>query len=199
MSEVSCVSSSAVVGADERNLISIDSGLGTIRPPLSGTGAGDDQIVHVTDTAKESYDDTVFSLAKAFLNIDSMTHKKLQKLCYYAKAWYLALYDTNLIGEAFEAWVHGAVQPALYHKYKAYGFSEIPKSIDTSGVPEEYLSFAREVYESYGILSGDELERLNHQEEPWIKARGSARPWERCNNTISETDMKNYYRKMMSS
>ena len=29
----------------------------------------------------------VFDLADAFLCIDSMTHKKLQKLCYYAKAW----------------------------------------------------------------------------------------------------------------
>ena len=27
----------------------------------------------------------IFDLANAFLNIDSMTHKKLQKLCYYAK------------------------------------------------------------------------------------------------------------------
>ena len=39
----------------------------------------------------------VLLLARAFLSIDSMTHKKLQKLCFYAKAWYLALYDENII------------------------------------------------------------------------------------------------------
>ena len=65
----------------------------------------------------------IFDLAEAFLSISSMTHKKLQKLCYYAKAWYLALYDENIVSEPFEAWVHGAVQPELYQKYKSYGFS----------------------------------------------------------------------------
>lgn len=136
----------------------------------------------------------IYALAKAFLCISSMTHKKLQKLCYYAKAWYLALYNRNIIEEQFEAWVHGAVQPDLYHRYRVYGFSDIPKETDQSHIPEEYLSFAREVYASYGHLSGDDLERLNHSEMPWIKARGDCAPWEKCNNTISEESMRDYYR-----
>ena len=102
----------------------------------------------------------IFDLADAFLSINSMTHKKLQKLCYYAKAWYLALYNDNLIPESFEAWVHGAVQPELYQKYKAYGFNYIPKVFDTRDIPEEFMSFAKEIYESYGNLDGDELERI---------------------------------------
>lgn len=137
---------------------------------------------------------SIFDLADAFLSISSMTHKKLQKLCYYAKAWYLALYDENLIVEPFEAWVHGAVQPELYQKYKPYGFEYIPRVMDTQHIPEEFLYFAREIYESYGHLDGDELERLNHTEQPWIKARGDAKPWQGCNNPISENDMKEYYR-----
>ena len=147
------------------------------------------------DTYKTRGD--IFDLADAFLSISSMTHKKLQKLCYYAKAWYLALYDENLIPESFEAWVHGAVQPDLYQKYKAYGFNYIPQVFDTSNIPEEFLSFAREIYESYGDLDGDELERINHREDPWINARGELKPWQNCDNTISEDDMKAYYRAMM--
>lgn len=139
----------------------------------------------------------IFALAKAFLSISSMTNKKLQKLCYYAKAWYLAIYDRNLIEEQFRAWVHGAVQPALYHQYKHYGFSDIPQNTFVDDIPEEFLSFSREIYESYGHLTGDELERLNHQEDPWIKARGDCKPWENCNTIISEEDMKQFYRKMM--
>lgn len=139
----------------------------------------------------------IFALARAFLSIAPMTDKKLQKLCYYAKAWYLALYDKNLISEQFQAWVHGAVQPALYQKYKAYGYDEIPQVTNTDDIPEEFLSFAHDVYESYGHLSGYDLECLNHQEDPWINARGACRPWERCTNEISEEDMKNYYRKMI--
>jgi uncharacterized phage-associated protein len=59
------------------------------------------------------------------------------------------------------------------------------------------MSFANEIYDSYGELSGDELEALNHSEEPWIKARSSRKPWERCTEIIQEEDMKNYYRKQM--
>ena len=139
----------------------------------------------------------IFALAKAFLSISKMTNKKLQKLCYYAKAWYLALYDCNLISEQFQAWVHGAVQPALYQKYKQYGYSDIPKFTNIQEIPEEFLSFAKEIYVSYGHLTGDELERINHQETPWIEARGDCKPWENCSNEISEESMKAFYRKMM--
>ena len=139
----------------------------------------------------------IFDLADAFLGIASMTHKKLQKLCYYAKAWYLAIYDTNPIHENFEAWVHGAVQPDLYQKYKAYGFGYIPKLSDTTHVPEEFLSFAREIYDSYGDLDGNDLERINHTETPWINARGGLKPWQGGNRIISEDDMKEYYRALM--
>ena len=139
----------------------------------------------------------IYALAKAFLSISKMTNKKLQKLCYYAKAWYLALYDCNLISEQFQAWVHGAVQPALYFKYRTYGFGDIPRYTNIEEIPEEFLSFAQEIYDSYGHLSGDELEQINHKEDPWIKARGSCKPWEKCFTEISETDMKEFYRKMI--
>ncbi len=143
--------------------------------------------------------DNIYSLAKAFLSIESMTNKKLQKLCYYAKAWYLALYDQNLIEESFEAWVHGAVQPALYHYYKEYGYDLIPKNSSTSNIPEEFLSFAKEIFDAYGRFSGDQLEDINHTELPWINARKGYEPWEACNCVISENDMKEYYRKMIDN
>ena len=139
----------------------------------------------------------IFDLADAFLSIASMTHKKLQKLCFYAKAWYLALYDANLVDEPFEAWVHGAVQPDLYQEYKIYGFGYIPLVKETARIPEEFLSFAREIYESYGELDGNDLERINHTEIPWVRARGNLKPWQGSNAIIVEDDMKEYYRSVM--
>ena len=143
------------------------------------------------------YPGDIFDLADAFLSIESMTHKKLQKLCYYAKAWYLALKDENLIVERFEAWVHGAVQPDLYQKYRVYGFMEIPSIYHNVSIPKEFISFSREVFSSYGHMTGDELEALNHSEMPWIKARGNLKPWESSNNIIDENDMKEYYRSLL--
>ena len=141
----------------------------------------------------------IFVLARAFLSISSMTNNKLQKLCYYAKAWYLALYDENLISEQFQAWVHGAVQPALYQRYKKYGYDNIPKIDNPGGIPEHFISFAKEIYDSYGGFTGTQLEKLNHQEDPWINARGACNPWENCFNEISENDMKDFYRKQIKT
>ena len=59
------------------------------------------------------------------------------------------------------------------------------------------MSFAREIYESYGNLDGDELERINHREDPWMNARVGFKPWQNCERVISEDDMKAYYRAMM--
>lgn len=153
----------------------------------------------LTDGNVSRYYGDIFDLAHAFLNIESMTHKKLQKLCYYAKAWYLAINDTNLIKEQFEAWVHGAVQPELYQEYKIYGFGYIPLYTNIATIPEEFISFAKEIYESYGDLNGDELEQLNHTEMPWLKARNGLKPWQGCNNIIKENDMKIFYRSLMDN
>lgn len=160
-------------------------------------------IKHSVSTT-ESYDThrfgDIFDLANAFLSIEAMTHKKLQKLCYYAKAWYLAINDENLIEEPFEAWVHGAVQPALYQKYRAYGFQLIPMFKENLLLlPEEFLSFSREIFESYGEFSGDELEKINHQEAPWLNARRGLKPWQSGIEVISEQDMKMYYRSLVDN
>lgn len=178
-----------------------------MNPKISITSTVYNKNIQIEPTKKNNvmeYDFTnknkaadIFALANAFLSISKMTNKKLQKLCYYAKAWYLALYDCNLILEQFQAWVHGAVQPALYQKYKRYGYGDIPQFTNTQEIPDEFLSFAREIYASYGHLTGDELERINHQEMPWLEARGSCKPWENCDNEISEESMKLFYRKMI--
>ena len=64
-------------------------------------------------------------------------------------------------------------------------------------MPDEFIYFAKEVYASYGHLSGDELEQINHQETPWINARGQCKPWEKCSTEIAENDMKTFYRNMI--
>ena len=137
---------------------------------------------------------TIQNLANAFLSIEQMTNKKLQKLCYYAKAWHLALYDENIIAEPFEAWIHGPVCCQLYDKYKLYGknvITEKPKHIDAS---DNLMIFVQQIYDAYGHLSGDELEITTHREEPWIEARGDSEPLQSCDAVISEDTMKLYYR-----
>ena len=72
---------------------------------------------------------SVFDIANWFLSKGEMTHKKLQKLCYYAQAWCYALKDYRLENTDFQAWVHGPVSPALWERFKSFGYDPIRISI----------------------------------------------------------------------
>lgn len=138
---------------------------------------------------------SVFDVAKWFLSHSSMTHKKLQKLCYYAQAWFCALYDGEpLFKENFEAWVHGPVCRELYPKYADYGWSEIPEETKNDDLfDEETLNLLNAVWNLYGQYSGDQLEELTHKEMPWQNQRNGLKEYEPSNNVISIADMRNYY------
>lgn len=139
--------------------------------------------------------ENVMNVAKWFLSKSSMTHKKLQKLCYYAQAWYCALYDgAPMFEDEIQAWAHGPVIPALYPVYADFKWNTIPKTnFDENKLSEKTLKILETVYNTYGELSGDQLETLSHTEEPWIEARGDLKPWEICKNEISIKTMRKYY------
>lgn len=144
---------------------------------------------------------SICDVANTFLSFSSMTHKKLQKLCYYAQALHLAINKEPLVKNAkFEAWVHGPVCPVLYQAYKGYGGILIPQQMNLKNVSEnsyEY-EFIKSIYSRYGHLTGNELELLTHTEDPWIKARKGLYDWEIGTKSIEEEDMINYYSKEIS-
>ncbi|WP_400162943.1 Panacea domain-containing protein [Brevibacillus sp. TJ4] len=153
---------------------------------------------------------SVFTVAKYFLtrsvpNTDkAITHLKLQKLVYYAQAWYYTLFDKALFNEEIEAWVHGPVCPPLYNYYRDYGFDIIKKPND----PDETLLVINShknvkavlefVWDLYGTHTGKELEDLTHREDPWKNARKNIGQYEHSNNIITLESMKKYYRKFLS-
>jgi len=127
-------------------------------------------------------------LANIFLSFESMTHKKLQKLCYYAQAWHLALLDKPLFNEKIEAWIHGPVIPDLYQKYKKYGYESIKKqSINLKEIDKELYSFIKNIYDYYGEFDGDQLENITHQEDPWMETRFGLDSDERSHREISKS------------
>ena len=139
---------------------------------------------------------TVFMIAKYFLSRASMTHKKLQKLCYYGQAWHCALEGKPLFAERIEAWVHGPVIPELYREYKNYGWQKIPQvKSDVSKLSESALEVLRAVYDTYGGFSGDQLEALTHTEAPYQEARKGLKPYEVCTKEITAGSLRDYYLK----
>ncbi len=143
--------------------------------------------------------ENIFDVAKHFLLLDQMNHKKLQKLCYYTQAWFLALTGRRLMNTWFEAWVHGPVSPELWRKYKDWSGLTIASY---EGLPNFHNPqtpvFLNKIYQLYGHYTGDQLEQLTHTEAPWIKARNNYPPDAICTNAISDNDMADYYKSLLS-
>lgn len=149
--------------------------------------------------------DTIESIAKWFLAQSAMSHKKLQKLCYYAYAWYIVfandveaveshLSDINTLSSSkFQAWIHGPVNPLLYQKYKKYGWTDIPQEIVSLSFCQQITDLLEQVWDAYGKFSADELEAISHSESPWQNARRNLEPSESCANVIDDYDILRYY------
>ena len=136
---------------------------------------------------------TIQQIAQWFLGKESMTHKKLQKLCYYSQVWHLALHGNELFAERFEAWVHGPVSPVLYSIYADYGWEKIPSEASQPILDEASEGILQAVWNTYGSFDGDQLEALTHSEVPWQKARGNLQPCDTCTREIKHQDMRDYY------
>ena len=145
---------------------------------------------------------TVFDIANYFSSKSTMSHKKLQKLVYYAYAWYIALYNENAddlknklcVDTRFEAWVHGPVCRTLYDKYSNnYGQVDRYNGKISSLITGELKKFLDVVYKVFGKYTGDELESMTHREMPWQNARNTLEPYMSSNEAISEKDMFVYY------
>lgn len=139
---------------------------------------------------------TIDALAKFILSTSpNITNKKLQKLCYYVYAWYLAVNHERIAEVVFEAWAHGPVSPQIYSQYRRFGWEEIPQFRGFLPVKEEQAVFINNILSYYGCFSADELEKMTHDEQPWMNARKGYKPYQSSNEVISDYDMVEYYSK----
>lgn len=116
-----------------------------------------------------------------------VTQMKLQKLIFFAHGWYLALSDTPLLDEHFQAWQYGPVVPSVYHEFKSFGTLGIdklgtelsftpsgfdwisPTVSDSSGTVQELV---KKIWDVYGKYSGTQLSDMTHAPNtPWTLTR----------------------------
>lgn len=144
----------------------------------------------------------IIDVAAWFLLKESMTHKKIQKICYYAEAWSETLLNAPICkNNEFQAWVHGPVNLKLWDKFKEYGWNTI-ELIDSDQTLEELdgkfsevqLELLEDVWYTYGELTANDLEKQTHKETPWLEQRVGLNPFASCSNVISVETMKEYYR-----
>lgn len=124
---------------------------------------------------------------------------KLQKLLYYAQAWYLAWYDEPMFNDVVEAWRWGPVVPDVFHAYGGeggFGREEIaePTAGDSGAVDQRRLATLEAIIRGYGELTGPQLAELSKSEEPWSRAWGDLPPDSSSHRPIPRRVMKRFYR-----
>jgi uncharacterized phage-associated protein len=139
-----------------------------------------------------------FTIADYFIRLANETgsfisNLKLQKLVYYAQAWHLAIYNSPLFPEDFEAWVHGPVIPELYQKYKHFSWQPILEDV-TPVLSQEVRDFLNDVADEYFSSDAYELEQMTHAEIPWNRARGELPADVPSNAIIQKEWMKEYHK-----
>lgn len=153
-------------------------------------------------TVKMKINADINDVADWFILKGDISNKKVQKLCYYAQAWSLALLNAPIATDAkFQAWVHGPVNKTLWNRFKEFGWGtfvlaepkKVKEKLETI-FNDAQKNILESVWETYGSFTADELEALTHKETPWLEKREGLGKFESCTRIISEKTMRNYYK-----
>ena len=113
----------------------------------------------------------------------------IQKLCYYAQAMYLAVYEEPLFNEKILAWENG---PVIEEVYKTYRYNNPLINLLSNSISEKDEEILKVVNSVYGYKTPDELIDSTHSETPWKQYEKVAK--DRDNNPeIEKETIKNYY------
>ncbi|MFA5986515.1 MAG: type II toxin-antitoxin system antitoxin SocA domain-containing protein [Parcubacteria group bacterium] len=130
-----------------------------------------------------------------------MTPKKLQKMLYYAQAWFLVFENRRLFDDKIEAWMHGPAIYSIYQEYKMFGFFPIRKEIDKDfldKISDNTKRFLSDIWKVYGKYDADYLEILSHNEKPWRVARAGVGEFNASKNEIDTKLMKSFYKELLA-
>ena len=134
-------------------------------------------------------------VADYFTSQIEVSPRKLQRLCYYAYAWHLAMHGERLFNEQFEGWVHGAVNPQLYDRYKKVinGYIEKTEKPQFSEGIEQFLDT---VINTYGKYIAQELDSMICSEDPWLESRKGLSSTQAGYVPLNDETIKEYYIKL---
>lgn len=121
----------------------------------------------------------------------SITQLKLQKLCYYAQGFHLALFGEPLFLEDIEAWDHGPVVRELREVHSRRRAETIYPEEPAFGSPisdTKIISLLDNLWRELGNNSAGRLVDMTHSEKPWVEAYRKG-----CNTIISKATMQDEF------
>lgn len=116
-------------------------------------------------------------IAYVFEKLEEVTPLMLQKLLYFIQGIYSALYGKPIFAEDCRAWIHGPVYPEVYDLFRDFKYNPIDDARfallegmkDTLAEDEKLVIDL--VANTFGMYGGKVLEKITHNEEPWMEAR----------------------------
>ncbi len=123
---------------------------------------------------------------------EGVTNLKLQKVLYFAQAYYLAKLGKPLFSEKLEAWEYGPVVPNVYHKFKYHRNKPIIIIVDRSTLSEADKEVLKKVWDAFGGYSASRLVDVVHSHTPWKEASVSA------GKVITHKAIKDYYTPLLN-
>lgn len=133
------------------------------------------------------------TIAKWIINEIHPEPLKLQKLLYLAQGYSYAFYDRPLFKEDLEGWVHGPVVRNVYDMFKNYQYNSINTNFEVEELDDEAKEIINYVIKNFGKYDAKYLEKISHEQEPWILSRTGLDPDERSDKTISKESIANYF------
>ncbi|MGN0994037.1 MAG: type II toxin-antitoxin system antitoxin SocA domain-containing protein [Butyricicoccus sp.] len=136
--------------------------------------------------------------------VSDITPLALQKMLYYAQAFFYALFGEELFGDACQAWAHGPVYPNVYYKYKAYGYNPIEQPVlefedDLTELTTREVELLDAIISAFGCYSGSILEKMTHSEKPWRDTRGNLLPGDRSVTEIKKETIHVYFQQVVEN
>lgn len=133
------------------------------------------------------------TIAKWIINQIHPEPLKLQKLLYLAQGYSYAFYDRPLFKDELEGWVHGPVVRSVYDIFKNYQYNFIDTNFEIEDIDEDAKDVLKYVLDNFAKYDAKYLEKISHEQEPWILSREGLDPDERSDKTISKESIANYF------
>ena len=123
---------------------------------------------------------------------EGITNLKLQKILYFAQAYFLAKLGRPLFKDDIEAWVYGPVIPAIYQKYKSKKSNPIIDGDESPKISDEDKQALKVIWETFGGYSASRLVDISHAHSPWKEA------FKAKNKIISKQSLRDYYKPLLN-
>ncbi|MBQ7433077.1 MAG: DUF4065 domain-containing protein [Lachnospiraceae bacterium] len=138
-------------------------------------------------------------IAYVFEKLEEVTPLMLQKLLYFIQGIYSALYGKPIFVEDCRAWIHGPVYPEVYDLFRDFKYNPIDDArFALLGGTEDALTNDEEqtidlVVNTFGMYGGKVLEKITHNEDPWMEARKGYGDGIPSSELLSKERMMKYY------